>query len=414
MRTWIIHRERNIYDFLLILMCWLIAAGEIGASLQFVRVLIMVLIPFFISDSIQSKLRFSAPLRQVPSYRYELGLFIIWWIYCVLSLYWAIEPESSLKGLLYMTLYFFGFGEILWLASKARKPQQSLLIGWVIMCLTTMPIAINELLNDHHLSMSKQEADMAMKMGKNTMEARRFASVTFGNLNTYNVVLCMTFCMMMINTLRDSIKERITGYLMIVAIVALIAVNSSRASLICVVFGLLVYVLVLMQKKRHVMLLLGGIVAALGILIYQYADLFSLIIMRFQSQGLEDIGRLGVITHGLEELARTYGFGIGMNNFIPTMLQKYHLNIAAPHNLWLEVGVQYGIVILIGYIGMYVRAYKRSKGGTKFNRFAAILSIIPFLPVTIIDSGYLYKSTTWIYLATIYVLVQPEYNDHEV
>jgi hypothetical protein len=166
-----------------------------------------------------------------------------------------------------------------------------------------------------------------------------------------------------------------------------------------------------MRKKQHVFLLLAGIVAAGGLLIYRYADLFSFVIMRFQSQGLEDVGRLGVLTHGIEELVRTYGLGIGIGNFIPTMLDKYHLEIAAPHNLWLEVGTQFGVIILLAFIGFFIRVYKHSKNGTIFNRSAAILYIFPFLPVSIIDSSYLFKVTTWIFIGTLYILSQQEYND---
>ena len=411
MRALTIHRERNRYDILLIAMCWLMAAGLFGGFFQPVRVLILLLLPFFVNDSIQSKLHIAPPLREVPSYRYEQICLALWACYAAVSLYWAIDLPESAKAFVHLLINFIGFGELIWLASKAQRPQHSVLVGWALMFLTTVPIALHELMTDNHLPMSLQESDYYMKLGGRAGEVRRFASVTFGNLNTYNVVLCMTFSAMMVYTLRETFKERFFGYIMMIGIAALIAVNSSRAAIICLAFGILMYILVLMRKKQHVFLLLAGIVAAGGLLIYRYADLFSFVIMRFQSQGLEDVGRLGVLTHGIEELVRTYGLGIGIGNFIPTMLDKYHLEIAAPHNLWLEVGTQFGVIILLAFIGFFIRVYKHSKNGTIFNRSAAILYIFPFLPVSIIDSSYLFKVTTWIFIGTLYILSQQEYND---
>lgn len=414
MKELIIHRERNRYDIMLILMCWLMAAGLFGGFLQPVRVLIFLLTPFFVNDAIRSELHIVPPLREVPSYRYEQICFVLWGCYAAISLYWAIDMLESTKAFLHLIINFIGFGEFLWLASKAQKPQQSVIIGWALMFLTTVPIALHELITDEHLPMSLQESDYSIKFGGSIAEVRRFASVTFGNLNTYNVVLCMTFCTMMVCTLRDTFKERFFGYLMMISIAVLIVVNSSRAAFICLAFGILIYILVLMRKRHHVILLLGGIVTAAGILIYRYADLFSFVIMRFQTQGLEDVGRLGVLTHGIEELIRTYGLGIGIGNFIPTMLNEYHLDIAAPHNLLLEVGVQFGVIILLLFIGMFVRVYKRSKKGTIFNRSSAILTILPFIPISIIDSGYILKVPTWIFFATIYVLAYSNYNDNKI
>lgn len=411
MKALLIYTEKNRYDILLVLVCWLMAAGNIGDFFQPVRVLIILLIPLFVLDSTQQRFTVASTLHTAPSYRYELRFFILWWIYAALSLYWAIEFENSVKSLLHLTINFFGFGEILWLASKARSPQKALLTGWGLMFLTTLPIAMREFLYDQHLSMSIQEQDMTMKISSRIVEERRFASVTFGNLNSYNVVLCMTFCLMLIRTFMQERIDRLFGYGTAIGLGIIIAMNSSRAALICILFSILLYVLILLKRRSHAVLLLSIIGIGIGIFVYRFADLFSMILLRFQTQGFEDIGRAGVIAHGIEELGNSYGLGIGIGNFIPTMLSKYHLDIAAPHNLLLEVGVQFGIIILALFIGMFIRIYKQSKTGNTFNHSAALLGIIPFIPLSIIDSGYIMKVTTWIYIATLYVLTCNQYNE---
>ena len=130
MRALTIHRERNRYDILLIAMCWLMAAGLFGLTL--------------------------------------------WACYAAVSLYWAIDLPESAKAFVHLLINFIGFGELIWLASKAQRPQHSVLVGWALMFMTTVPIALHELMTDNHLPMSLQESDYYMKLGGRAGEGLRF------------------------------------------------------------------------------------------------------------------------------------------------------------------------------------------------------------------------------------------------
>lgn len=403
----------NKYDRLLVLMCWLMAAGQVGGFLQPVRLLVILLLPLFIDDFLRPNKVCDAPLRETPSFKYERFLFIFWWLYAGLGLLWAIEPTNSIKSFIHLTLCFLSFGEVLWLSAHAKAPQYALLVGWFLMFLTTLPIASYEFLTDHHLSMSVQKSDLMMNVSAHSQIARRFASVTFGNLNSYNVVLCMTFCLMMIHTLRDHRMSRICGYTAIIGIIVLIICNRSRAALICLIFGLVIYTFALMKQRANAQFILFGIFIVLGLFIYQFADMFNAVIDRFKYLGLDDKGRTEMLVYGIQELKSSHWLGIGIENFAPIMTDKYHTYIAAPHNLFLEVGVQFGMVILAGFIGLFIRIYKESKKGSMFNKMAALLSILPLLPISIIDSTYLLKVTTWVYFASIYILCFHQYNDSE-
>ena len=83
-----------------------------------------------------------------------------------------------------------------------------------------------------------------------------------------------------------------------------------------------------------------------GYFSYKYlGDLFWLITERFITQGLEDEGRANLITSSYDALLNSYLMGIGAGNFKPMMENYYKLEIAAPHNFFLEILIQYGLFI---------------------------------------------------------------------
>ena len=81
-----------------------------------------------------------------------------------------------------MKLNFHMFFVLVWLADRAHYPQKAVLNGWLLLFVLTIPVALYELWFDVHLPMAVQESDMMMNFGYEVLE-RRFASVTYGNLN---------------------------------------------------------------------------------------------------------------------------------------------------------------------------------------------------------------------------------------
>jgi O-antigen ligase len=269
-----------------------------------------------------------------------------------------------------------------------------------------MPIALYELKTDVHLPMSVQQSESSLYGGE---VDRLFASVTFGNLNAYNVVLCMTLSMMLIGTLQKGKRIVWVAYICALMSLLLIILNGSRAASICAALILTLYTFMMMRGKK-IFLFAAATAIAGGLLLYFYKDALSLIIQRFQEQGLEDNGRMKVLICGLKEWYGSGGMGVGIDNFNPIMEYKYHLAITPPHNLWLEVGAQYGIFVFIGFFALFIRLFLASRKGTTFNKTAAFIGIAALLPMSIIDSGYLLKTTTWFYIVSLYMVCNPAYN----
>ena len=124
-----------------------------------------------------------------------------------------------------------------------------------------------------------------------------------------------------------------------------------------------------------------------------------------------DDGRADNIVKGFQAFLDSYGLGIGIGNYGPIMGDVYHVLIPAPHNLLLEVLVCFGLPIVIGFVGMILRLIRVGlHRGTPFNRNMLLFCMAAILFAGIIDSNYLMKATTWMFLATIYVYVDSRYN----
>ncbi len=394
-----------IYDFILFSLMALLVFGQIGNGAQPVRLFIIALSPFVITDVLRR------PHRSLYYYRYECFFLAFWFLWAASFYYKAIDPPESTKHLIYLFIHILGFCEVIWAANKARHPQQALKYGWLALILLSLPVAIYEFWTDFHLPMSLQDTGTTISV-KGIHVARPFASVTFGNLNSYNTVLCWALpSLFMCNLFPSNRKEQIIGFILMAFTALIIIANASRGAILCMMLMLTTYVYAYYKLGRNRTLLTIVLVLAIGALIYYLGDLFFIILERFDSQGVSDDGRSENLEKGFQAFLDSYGLGIGIGNYAPIMGNVYRVEFAAPHNLLLEVLVCFGLPIAIGFLGMYYHIVRRSmKSGTPFNRDMLIFCTAALLFAGIIDSNYLMKATTWMFLASMYIYTDPRYN----
>jgi hypothetical protein len=334
----------------------------------------------------------------------------VWWLYALAFLYKAVELSESIKHLIYLFINMLGFMEVLWAAYHAKNPQNSVAKGWLCMLALSLPIAIYELLSDFHLPMSIQDTGNSMHF-KGVIVERRFASVTFGNLNSYNTVICWTLPFLFLHNLFPKNKrDRLIGTFLLLLTILIIIANSSRGAILCLAMLIIVYVICYLRVGSNKIFLISVVVAVTIVLAYYLNDIFIVITERFSTQGLGDDGRSENLVMGTQAMLNSFGLGIGIGNYEPIMGQVFRVEYAAPHNLSLEVFVLYGIFIFIGYLGMLLRLILLARRGTLYNRFAFFFCAVSFVFAGIIDSQYLMKVPTWMFLASLYVFFDEQYN----
>lgn len=395
----------NIYDKLIILFIALLSLGVIGGAFQPVRILVVCCMPFMYAYFIKHK----GVLR---AYRFELLFFVFWWLWAVVSLLWARVPMESVKHVVYLTINFHMFFVLVWLADRAHYPQKAVLNGWLLLFVLTIPVALYELWFDVHLPMAVQESDMMMNFGYEVLE-RRFASVTYGNLNGYNTILCFLLPFVLLNVLRPQASKMpaFMAWALLLCLCYLVVSNSSRGAIFCLAIGLYLFGLYYLKQGKGVLVLLLVAVVMAVYAVQHFDDLFGVILNRFEAQGLEDDGRMENIAYGWDAFLNSGMMGIGAGNYMPVMEWDYGLEISAPHNLFLEIGVQYGLFIMVAFLGMLWRIWSKARvNQNKLNRQFIVVALCVYPFSHIINSAYLLSGSMWLLLASMYVLADERYN----
>lgn len=386
----------NIYDIFIFLLLFFMAAGEIGGSMQPSRMLAIAFFPLAIYVAISRH-------EQFTTYRYE-GIFLTFWLlWSILSLHVARNIGESIKDVVYLFVHSILFFEILIFSAAAKQPLHSLVAGWVSMILLTIPVALFEFIYDIHLPMSAQESGSMMNFGYTVME-RRFASVTFGNLNSYNQVICYSLPFLLFGILRA--KRRWESYICVaiwLILAYLVIRNSSRGALLCFGASGAVFSYYYYRHGKNKIAFMIVIVLAVIISSTYLASSFDFILERLSSQGGSDHGRTENILTGLRALADSYLFGIGTGNYFVVMGQEYGVAIPAPHNLFLETLVVYGIIVFIGFCLLFVHIFNIAHRGNSITRQFFILCMACLGTSFFIDSAYLNHIPTWAYLASLYI-----------
>ncbi len=394
-----------IYDLILFALMALLAFGLIGNGAQPVRLFIIALSPFVVADV------FNRPHKSLYYYRYECFFLAFWFLWALAFFFKADDEIESFKNVIYLAIHILGFFEVLWAANKAKYPQQAIKYGWLAFMVSTIPVAIYEFLTDFHLGMSFQDSGNTMYVNGVHIE-RPFASVTFGNLNSYNTVLCWALpSLFMCNLYPRGKWEQLLGMVVMGFTSLIIIANASRGAMLCLVIMLGTYVYAYYKFGRNRYLLITVLVLAIGALVYFLGELFILIVEKVSMVGLGDDGRAENLVMGFQAFLDSYGLGIGIGNYGPIMEAVYHVEVPAPHNLFLEVLVCFGLFVALGFLGMVFRIVRIGlRQGEPFNRNMLMFCMAAMLFAGIIDSNYLMKATTWMFLASVYVYVDSRYN----
>lgn len=396
----------NIYDAILAGLYILLAFGMYGGGAQPIRLTIVGLAPFMVFDVVRR------PHASLAYYKYEVFFLIFWWLISAAFLYKAVDLTESVKHIMFLLIHITGFLEVIWIANKAKNPQRSICYGWIIMLLVTIPVAVWEFTGGQHLPTTITE-HMSI-IYNNVRIDRPYAAVTFGNLNSYNTAICWALPYLFITLLFPQKKyDTLVTLLTFFPLFLIVILNSSRGAIICIAALIIIYISCYLKIGRHKSTMLGLVFLAVFVLAYYLYEMFYFIIGRFTDQGMNDDGRTENIVKGVEAFFDSWCLGIGIGNYEPIMDRIYQVAIPAPHNLFLEILVVWGIFVTAGFIFMLWRIFKKSRQGSLFNHYFIRFGFVCLLLGGMVDSGYWMKATTWFFFVGLYILSDSRYNRKE-
>lgn len=389
--TTLVSKDYNKYDWIIILITGSLAFGAIGGAFQVIRIISILLLPFNILSFKQKK---SQSLIQAIYF----GCF--WMLYGISFLLFSNDlAEDAPFQVLYIFLYLNICYSLVRFSKKSKQPVRSLLWGWLVVFVATLPIAIWEIITDNHLYLSKDMVEV-FKEGFHGIDKKKFAAATYVNYNEYVNMLSVGLPYLFFSILIEKNKS-IPFFILAITIIVL-AVNASRGGIMCLAIDFIIFLVyatthLSTKYKRRIYLFL--FIGFLGVLCYGDV-IFNQLLQRAENGNIgEDEGRIKLIMKAINVMIETYGIGVGPSGITDAV--GY-----APHNMWTEILGDYGIIIFVwGFLlisSVWKRSYKKSKGSVYGYLPIATLFSLPFY--ICINSTYLTFSFIWIAIASFYIV----------
>lgn len=391
----------NRYDIGIILLISLLIFGGIGGMLSPIRVVALILSPYIWINIIYSK---SKEIKIV------LAFFILWYTYSLFSLCWTSSISEALKELFYYYCHFSLFFLIILWSKKAQRPLLSVILGWCLFFVYSLPIALNEIWNNFHLS-SSLHGNLDVNIGHGIIVNKKYAAVTFGNYNTYVTILCYSLPFLFSLLLYGKkLLTQFIGWSLVLSLAYILITNASRGGIISYI---IVFIIFLFHYKnvryKHKRLLVYFIVIILLLAIVSYGkELFMQILLRIgESDNISDVGedssRITLIKLSLKLFAESMFIGTGIGSIVAS-LQTIAPEFTIPHNLFIEILVQYSFIIFFFFLFFLYKLYLRARhSGNNIIKFViySSLACLPF--VGVINSGYLLAPEFWVYGASLFI-----------
>lgn len=389
----------NKYDIAIISIISILVFGGIGGMLSPIRGISLLFSPY-----VWVKLKMFKPKGS----GFVLCFFAVWYGYSLLSLMWTPSVSEAFKELCYYYCHFSLFLLLIFFANKANSPLLSVALGWCLFLIFSFPIAFNEILNDVHLASSLHD-DLSVNVN-GTIVSKKYAAVTFGNYNSYVTIIGYSLPFLFSVLLRATrFKHQLLGWLLVLCIVYILLTNASRGGILVFCFIFIVFLFFYKDTYyEHKKIFLCGLTFCLiALLIFKAEDLFMQFLLRIGEGELsdmtEDTSRILLISLSLQLFVESCFVGTGIGSIV-TSLQKIAPEFTIPHNLFIELLVQYGVVIFLFFIVYLLKLIKRAKGSTnRIVKFVIYSSIFSLPIVGVINSGYWLAPELWVYMASLFI-----------
>ena len=388
----------NKYDILVMLLLSFLGFGGIGGALQVTRILAIILLPV---------LFFKFSIRYYMRNYFNFFLFFIG--YCSFSLLWTPNRAEGIVEIIYFVVHFILFFEIIVFSYRARNPLDSISKGWLMAVCMTLVVALWEIATDNHLPMSVQESGDTMNAGGMTIY-RRFASVSFGNYNGYVTFLCFSLPFLFYRVIKNRCLFSIVA---IILSSVCILFNASRGGLLSISLMFLIYILFLRKQGGKVYVYSLFLLFLVGSFIFiQFgSELFEAITYRAVNNTLySDAPRFEIWGRVWQGFLSTCGLGSGVGGLQDMMRQLSPSGISIPHNLFLEILGELGVIIFLIFvlflIGIFKKAYHVKNDATRTLLF---LSLIPLPIYSIINSGYIFNTYVFSAFASLVIFSNYEH-----
>lgn len=352
-----------------------------------------------------------------------MWFMLAWFLYALLSFAWADSKIDAIRGIF---LLFTGLSLIFFPAFYFTRLEdfKRLFYLWLIILAALLIIGFLNIYAGYQLiefeSLLQYTRPDFLPDESYWMHLPRATFVHPNDYATY-IALTIPFILAFIRYSSSRI-EQLLGLVLLLPTLFQLLVTGSRANLVAVVLSLIFwFVFMLSRKEKLVMAALGGstMLALIAKSPKYLREEFGSAVVKLT--GLvtgsniihDDLIRINLIKNSFVFLAHHYGFGVGAGN------AEYHMDkfrvydtyvINNVHNWWIEIMVNYGVFVFIGYVAFFsgllialYKAYRQIEDNPteKMICEALLVGMVAFIPASMSSSSIMGFGPQWIFFAFV-------------
>lgn len=417
---------------------FLLASAVIGCAVSYSKFYLFhvaVLLLFCFNFLLVLKNNFKIERAKLPTKLHYFVLWMFFWYVC--TLIWSHNLQSSIVYVFYIFLGLVITTAIAFYGTDLEKQGKVIRVLGVFFGVEIF-LSLLEVFTPFRLPISPYSNYLSV-FGRSLVDPdvqRVSSSVSIPtgfawNPNNLATTMTMILPFFLCN------KRKLVKYSGIVSAFVLVISAGSRGNVLAISFILVLYLYFLSNKRAAV---LGTLLPALGIVallvlspilmnsgnekVRDVVDSFQTLkkYLTINEGGNDSIGtRQFLIKRGLNELAKTYGLGVGggASKAIGGVDVRGYVGDVPMHNFWIEVLVEGGVIFFITFMLWYLyilyRLFKiaRSKGiDRRMTYFASatFLSMCGFLIGAVSTSSTIYFLPMWI----LYGFAIMTINNHKI
>lgn len=291
---------------------------------------------------------------QAPNKNYFISFSVFWFFYGLVSYFWSIDSflwfrNNMILFVILLSLLIFMFiidcKEDIVFFSKVWALTAGIanIIGWYEI-----------IFHHYYFTISPYTSHYAIL---------KWPLFTFINVNDYSTYLSISIPIILVWVKNEErTLNKILGYLIVISTLLIQIFAVSRASILAIIIGFLfLYLLTHIKLTSTNILLLNlfFIIIFVGITFAYINGHIDKILVRFvYNNSRSDALRMDLIKNGLVYLKNSKYLGIGSGNVEYWLENFRYYNTAGMvyiHNWWVEVLVNFGVIVFIGYVIFWLK-----------------------------------------------------------
>jgi teichuronic acid biosynthesis protein TuaE len=340
-----------------------------------------------------------------------LRVLLIWTLWSGASLWWAPDINVGIDETITTAFGLVVAITIFNLGIERDSHLEAFSEGWMLAYVVAAGFALRDLLTGDYLPGPKGELYVSRGIDD-------IAISTFGNPNNYAAFILLAVPFMVLGYwLAGTRRKQRLVIVLLASVPVFVFYSTSRLALIGVTAQFVLFAVIgLKTRRQRVRYIAAGalVVLLIGSFFWEGSrtanDLTNLV-----EQGLSgesNTSRLNLTLNGLWMAVDSGGLGVGAGGYEVVTKTEYTPyptgGLATPHNFWIEVLAQYGVVVFglllfwfarIAVIAFRARRVRNLHPGTSLLANAVVVAGAGYLFASVANSNFVAQSTNLVFLA---------------